>query len=98
MRRRSRSWLAPIFLGLHIAAASGCQTPGRLVSEETSQACPDCKTKTRTFVLKGLTYKKHICPGCKTRDAGTEYDETVHYCHKCGAIVEPCELCQKEWR
>lgn len=96
MKRRSTSWLLPIVIGLLISAAPGCQTPGELVSEDTSQVCPECRTETRTFVFEGLTYKRHFCPRCKTMDAGTEFDETVHYCDKCDAIVEPCRLCQKE--
>jgi hypothetical protein len=85
---------------------SGCQTPGKVVSTETSKVCPTCKTETVTTPIQGLTYKKHTCPFCKdvvTDDSAassamatyTSRDiETVHICNNCKSIVEPCSACR----
>jgi len=94
--RRSRNWTLAVALAVPLFGAAGCQTPGRLVSSKTSQVCPECETETRTFSLEGLTYDKHICPTCRTEERGGDYPETVHYCRKCRAIVEPCPLCREE--
>ena len=86
---------------------SGCQTPGKVVSTETSEVCPQCETQTVTTPIKGLTYTKHVCPMCKTieTDASktsaamasyTSMDvETVHVCEHCQAVVMPCPGCSK---
>lgn len=86
---------------------SGCQTPGKVVSTEASEVCPECKTETVTSPIKGLTYTKHTCPLCRevvTDDSAassamasyTSMDmETVHVCKKCSSIVEPCSACSK---
>lgn len=96
MIRTSRQWALAIALALSVFGATACQAPGKLVTSEKSEVCPDCKTEMRTFALQGLTYDKHICPTCHTEERGGDYPETVHYCRKCRAIVEPCPLCREE--
>ena len=87
---------------------SGCQAPGKVVSSEDSEICPQCKTETVTTPIKGLTYKKHTCPLCKdvvvddsvASSAMATYTsrdiETVHVCKNCKSIVEPCPACSKQ--
>ncbi|MBT3374021.1 MAG: hypothetical protein HN742_26790 [Lentisphaerae bacterium] len=76
----------------------GCQTSGKVLSVSESAKCPMCKTETRTAPIKGLTYKKHICPGCKVvRDTST-WAETadateVHVCDHCKTAVGACPQC-----
>ncbi len=79
----------------------GCQTSGKLVSVSESAVCPMCKTETRTTSIKGLTYKKHICPSCKTvRDTGTFAEAAdlteVHVCDHCKAAVDKCPQCASQ--
>ena len=45
---------------------TGCQYPGKVVSTQTSDVCPQCEMQTVTSPIKGLTYTKHVCPNCKT--------------------------------
>ena len=85
----------------------GCQTPGEVVSTQTSDVCPQCEIQTVTSPIKGLTYTKHVCPTCKTVEtdasktsaALTTYTsmdiETVHVCDHCKSVVEPCPVCSK---
>ena len=95
--RSSNGWTLRFVLALPLTGACGCQTPGEYVSEEASQVCPGCKTETRTHLFKGLTYKKHVCPHCHSLGVPTDYGEdTVHYCSRCEAIVEPCPQCEKQ--
>ena len=75
----------------------GCQTSGKLVSTEKSVVCPMCQTETRTAAVKGLTYTKHVCPGCKTITETDHYTgnvtSSVHVCDHCKAAVVKCPLC-----
>jgi hypothetical protein len=85
----------------------GCQTPGKVVSTDSSAVCPQCETQTVTTPIKGLTYTKHVCPLCKnveteaskTSAAMASYTsmekETVHVCKHCESVVMPCPVCCK---
>lgn len=84
---------------------AGCQSPGKIIASEKSEICPECKIQTVTTPIKGLTYKRHVCPACKKVDTHeseisaalasyTSMDiETVHVCPHCKSIVEPCPDC-----
>jgi len=86
---------------------AGCQSPGKVVSTQTSVVCPQCEMQTVTSPIKGLTYTKHVCPGCKmveTDEAKTSAalanytsmnTETVHVCEHCKSVVTPCPACSK---
>ena len=88
--------------------AGGCQTPGKVVSTNPSDLCPQCETQTVTTPIKGLTYTKHVCPMCKnietdaskTSAALASYTgmdiETVHVCKLCEAVVTPCPACSQK--
>ena len=53
-------------LGIGLSALLvGCQTPGRLVSTETSGPCRHCETRVLTAAIKGFTYREHVCTVCK---------------------------------
>lgn len=90
-----------------VALLTGCQSPGRVLSTETSIACPMCKTQTVTSSIKGLTYKKHVCPGCKEvstidpnapasmRDFVDPDQQTIHVCEHCKTAVSKCPQCRK---
>ena len=83
----------------------GCQSPGKVVSTQTCEVCPQCEMQTVTSPVKGLTYTKHVCPGCgavetdeaKTSAALANYTsmntETVHVCEHCKSVVTPCPAC-----
>ncbi len=46
--------------------------------------------------IKGLTYKKHICPGCRTITETDHYTgdvTSVHVCDHCKAAVTKCPEC-----
>jgi hypothetical protein len=85
----------------------GCQSPGKIVSTQTSDVCPQCEMQTVTTPIKGFTYTRHICPSCKTDETDeaktsaalasyTSMDvETVHVCENCKALIEPCPACSK---
>lgn len=85
---------------------TGCQIPGRVVSTETSRVCPLCRTQTVTSPIKGMTYKKHVCPDCKKvstidpaaptylRDYVAPGQQTIHVCAHCEAAVSKCPLCR----
>jgi hypothetical protein len=87
---------------------AGCQSPGKIVSTQTSDICPQCTMQTVTTPIKGLTYTRHICPGCKTVEtdksktsaALASYTsiavETVHACKHCKSVVTPCPACRKK--
>ena len=91
-----------------LVLAGGCQTPGKVVSTDSSDVCPQCETQTITTPIKGLTYTKHVCPMCKTieTDASktsaalatyTSMDiETIHVCEHCESVVTPCPACSKK--
>jgi hypothetical protein len=93
-----------------IALASGCQSPGKVLSVETSDVCPTCKMQTVTSPIRGLTYTKCVCPSCRTettldpeqedvlrRYVGLGSDvPTVHVCDRCKTMVEKCSVCRKE--
>lgn len=96
-----KSAVALSLLGSFILA-SGCQTPGKVVSTEESVLCPICKNETVTMPVKGLTYTKHVCPSCKTVvDTGKtpNYDELgdlgseIHVCTACEASLIICPQC-----
>ncbi|MEA2068498.1 MAG: hypothetical protein U9P12_04795 [Verrucomicrobiota bacterium] len=83
----------------------GCQSPGKVVSTQTSDVCPQCEMQTVTSPIKGLTYTRHICPPtckdvetdtAKTSAALATYTgmdiETVHVCEHCKSIVAPCPV------
>ena len=101
MRMRGMRLILLLVLAASFSLAVGCQTSRGPASVESSRVCPECKTETRTFVFEGLTYEKHVCPTCRT-EAGDEFpedaafSETVHYCSKCDAVVEPCTLCRSQ--
>ena len=91
-----------------MATMVGCQTPGKLVSEQTSTICPTCKLETRTTAIKSMTYTRAVCPSCMkvstvdpklaetVRDyVGDEVGDTVHVCDNCKAMVETCPVCRK---
>ena len=102
---------------LKIAAASallgtlvliaGCQTPGKVVSTQTSDVCPQCEMQTVTSPIKGLTYTKHVCPTCKTVETDeakisaamasyTSLDiKSVHVCEHCKSVVALCPVCSR---
>ena len=82
---------------------AGCQTTGRIVDVTPSAVCPTCETQVRRLpVLSNLTYRKHICPSCKSvRDYGEDDDydnlyvsDIIHVCDRCEAMVEMCPLCR----
>ncbi len=78
---------------------TGCQAPGRVLAQESSPICPTCKTETRTSPIKGLTYKKHICPSCRDVEDNTMRGEgdvarTTHVCDRCETIVQVCPMCR----
>ena len=78
--------------------STGCQTPGKLISVKDCPVCPMCKTETRTAAVKGLTYRKTICPGCrKVSDSGTWMESqdltSVVVCDKCKAVMANCPGC-----
>jgi hypothetical protein len=85
----------------------GCQSPGKIVSTQTSDICPQCTMQTVTTPIKGLTFTRHICPTCKdietdeskTSAALASYTsmdiETIHVCQHCESVVTPCPLCKK---
>lgn len=84
-------------------AASGCRMPGRVLSTESSAVCPECQTETRTAPVKGVTYQKHICPGCGAvavtsapLQADSDPGWTVHVCDRCKALVTKCPQCQAQ--
>jgi len=91
-----------------LVLAGGCQTPGKVVSTEPSEVCPQCENQTVTTPIKGLTYTKHVCPMCKNieTDASktsaalavyTSQDiETVHVCEHCQSVVTPCPVCSQK--
>lgn len=87
------------------ASITGCQTPGRVVSTEPSIVCPTCERQTVTSPIKGLKYKKHVCPQCKTvysNDAPVAYDEVaddmgaIHVCEYCQANLITCPQCSRQ--
>ena len=85
-------------LALLVAGATGCQAPGKTLSTVKSPACPMCSMETRTAPIKGMTYTKMVCPGCKTvRDTGTWAESAdltaVHVCDHCKAAVDTCPAC-----
>lgn len=97
-------------LGMLVAVgivATGCQAPGRLLGTAESEACPTCRTETRTARITGLTYTKHVCPACK--DVSTidplapasmlDYvdpdQQTIHVCEHCKSAVSKCAQCRK---
>jgi len=102
--------MAAVLLGTigSVALLTGCQTPGKVVSEETSSVCPMCKTQMVTSPIKGLTVKKHVCPGCKNvstidpaapasmQDYVDPDQKTIHVCEHCKAAVSKCPLCRKQ--
>jgi hypothetical protein len=75
----------------------GCQTSGKVLAVSESADCPMCKTETRTTPIKGLTYKKHVCPGCRTITETDHYTgnvtSSVHVCDHCKAAVTQCPQC-----
>lgn len=108
---RSKAWrtgagtaLCLLVIGL-MAYSVGCRMPGKVVSTTKSDVCPMCRNEVRTTPLKGLTYTKHVCPGCKTvstidpaapasmRDYIDPEDRTVHVCEHCEAMVSTCPQC-----
>jgi hypothetical protein len=86
---------------------AGCQSPGKVVSTQTSDVCPLCEMQTVTSPIKGLTYTKHVCPNCKTVEtdeatisaAMASYAsldiESVHVCEHCKSVVAPCPACSQ---
>ena len=85
--------------------AGGCQTPGKVISTEECAHCPTCKTETVTTPIKGLTYTRHVCPGCKmVVDTGKtpNYDELgdfgneIQVCTHCQSVVTPCPVCSSK--
>jgi len=106
MKRKNllKSVAALSLLGTFILV-SGCQTPGKVVSTETSELCPICKNETVTTPIKGLTYTKHVCPSCKTVvDTGKtpNYDELgdlgneIQVCTHCESSLITCPTCSKK--
>jgi len=89
-----------ILIGVSIIVLmSGCQTSGEVLSMESSIVCPNCMTETRSSPFKGINYKKHICPDCRTEKVMDESGEIspwedVHVCDRCDTIVEECPLCE----
>lgn len=91
-----------------LVLAGGCQTPGKVISTEPSEVCPQCENQTVTTPIKGLTYTKHICPLCKTVETDASKTsaalatyasmdiETVHVCEHCESVVTPCLACSKK--
>lgn len=84
-----------------VSLLTGCQTPGQVLSVETSDVCPMCRTETRTTVVKGLSYKKHVCPSCRNIEdyemiGERDVVEITHVCDKCEALVSKCEQCLKQ--
>lgn len=83
-----------------VVSSAGCASPGKVVAQETSVACPECRTETKTTPLKGLTYEKHVCGKCKTtveeRFGDGDPSEEVHVCGHCKWIVGKCKLCKKQ--
>ncbi len=89
---------------------TGCQTPGRVLAEESSDVCPTCKMQTVTSPIKGLTYTKCLCPSCRTETTLDPKQEeilrgyvglgsdvpTVHVCDHCRTMVEKCPVCRRE--
>ena len=101
--------LCVVFLSLYLV---GCQTPGKVEAVENSPVCPNCKTETRSHLIDGLSYTKHICKSCRTEitadpHGATTYGQdgqgleqhgvqTVHVCDKCKAIIGECPQCKKQ--
>ena len=106
MKSILKATAATVVLGTLILIV-GCQSPGKVVSTQTSDVCPQCEMQTVTSPIKGLTYTRHICPTCKDveTDAAktsaalaiyTSMDiETVHVCEHCKSVVAPCPVCSK---
>ena len=103
MKRKAilQSALALSVLGT-LVLTGGCQTPGKVVSTEPSNVCPQCETQTVTTPIKGLTYTKHMCPMCKTVSTVTpNYDELgddikeIQVCEHCQANLITCPQCNK---
>ena len=90
--------IAVIGVGL-TSISAGCQSPGRVLSSETSLACPECRTETRTAPIKGLTYKKHICASCRMVEDDAVTDDPIewtHVCDRCKARVGECAQCRRQ--
>ena len=89
-----------------VALLTGCQTAGKVLSMRKSAVCPMCKTETVTTPIKGLTYARHVCPGCKKvstidpnapasmRDYVDPRAQTVHVCEHCKSLVTKCAQCR----
>jgi len=85
---------------------SGCQMPGKVVSEtEVCPTCPKCKVVTTTGIIKGTTVTTVVCPNCqaefedhRVRDyAGPSADgKGIYHCDKCGKNYEVCPDCAKK--
>jgi hypothetical protein len=99
--------MAASLLGM-VALFTGCQTTGKTLSSDTSDACPICNMKTSESPISGLTYTKHVCPECKTvstidpaapasmKDYVDPEQQTIHVCDHCEAAVSKCPLCREE--
>jgi hypothetical protein len=94
-----------VILFIILMTATGCQTPGQVVSTTNSDVCPTCQNQTVTTSIKGLKYTKHVCPQCETvysNDASKTYGEieddmgAIHVCHYCQANVVTCKQCDKQ--
>jgi len=98
-----RVYVASVALAAVLLAAlivSGCQQPGKIVSEEKDVLCPHCKVVTETTRIKGMNFTTHICPDCeKVYDevwlGSGHYVEAGHVCPTCGALVETCKACRE---
>ncbi len=77
---------------------TGCQTPGKVVSEEVSPVCPTCKTTLKTSAIKNINYSQHVCPSCRqTHIPGPDNDGSIiHVCDKCKKGVSKCPQCARK--
>jgi len=94
-----------VVLFVILMTATGCQTPGKVVSTKKSDVCPTCEKQTVTTPIKGMKYTKHVCPNCKTvyindpsvtSDELADYMGMVHVCTSCKSLVVTCPQCRRQ--
>lgn len=91
-----------IFLAGALLSGAGplasCETPGRVVSEEASPACPECRQQTRTTTFKDVTVERHVCRECSTVVDDNEIwpEDAIHYCSRCRVALTVCPQCEAQ--
>lgn len=83
-----------------VVLLAGCQQPGRVVSTERVETCPECEKQMVTSRVSGLNFEKMYCPTCDKEyvpPKGFYNPDTIVYnCPSCGKVEATCPSCLKK--